>query len=41
MRDVCDETELVPTLFASVARRAEAVKVLQGCGRGAFVCDTG
>ena len=29
-----------PTLFASIARRAEAVKVLQGCGRDDFAFDS-
>jgi len=38
---VCDETQLVPTLFASMARRAVAVKLLQGCGRGGFALGSG
>ena len=38
---MCDEIELVSTLFASVARRAEAVKELQGCGRGDFAFGSG
>ena len=38
---MCDEIELVPTLFASEARRAEAVKELQGCGRGDLAFGSG
>ena len=38
---MCDETEPVPTRLASLERRADAVKVLQGCGRGDLAFGSG